>query len=495
MKTSTLIVLVSCFALGVVFGSFIDLGRTFPVFLLMLAGAILLFPRLGVSVSRVSFFVTFGLLAFGCGVLRMDIAHMTSTEGVLDNQLGETVRVEGIIVDEPDERDSTMRITVAIEDTTLHTKLTKVLVTTDIYPTYAYGDRLVLNGVLEKPENFLSDTGRSFDYVGYLAKDNIHYQMYRPQIERIGSDEGNPIVASLLSLKFSFLEKVSLVLHEPYSALVGGLVVGAKQSLGENLLDMFRTVGLIHIVVLSGYNVTIIAESLMRVLGVLPRYARVTIGGMSIVGFAIMTGAGATIVRASIMALIVVVGRALGREADMLRLLAIAALMMILHNPMIVVYDPSFQLSFLATLGLILLPPMCEKYFTWMPEKFGLREVALATLTTQIFVLPALVYMMGEVSLVALVVNLLVLMVIPITMLFGFLAGVFGFISHTLSMIFAFFAFLFLYYEIFIVELFARVPFASVTVPHVSLVWVIVVYALYGVVIWRWYAKQTFGHT
>ena len=488
MKTSTLVILVVCFALGVVFRSFIGLGATFAPFLILLGGVLLLLPRLMGGVSRKSFFVSFCIIAIGCGVLRTDLVYMDASRYVLDNMVGHDMVLECIIVDEPDERENVTRLTVGVWDKTAQSELTKVLVSVPLYPVWNYGDRIVLEGVLKKPKNFVSDEGgREFNYIGYLAKSGIYYQMYQPKIELIGRGEGNMIKASLFDMKHAFLEKVSLVLHEPYAALLGGLVVGAKQSLGEDLLEKFRVVGLIHIVVLSGYNVTIIAESIMKVLGFLRPGLRALVGGTSIVLFAIMTGAGATIVRASIMALLVVVGRALGRNVDLFRLLAIAAFMMVLHNPLIVVFDPSFQLSFLATLGLLLLPPLFEKHFMIVPEKFGLREVAVATIATQIFVLPALIYMMGEVSLVAIFVNLLVLLVIPITMLLGFLAGVFGFISTILSSVFAFFAFIFLYYEVAMVEVFSLLPFASVSVPHVSLFFIVVWYGVYGWVLWRWY--------
>jgi competence protein ComEC len=491
MSTKTLVVLVLCFTLGVVFRSFVDLGSTFAPFIILIGGVLLLLPRLGVGVSRRSFFVSLCVIAVGSGVLRTDFAYMDPGRYVLDNAVGDTISLRGVIVDEPDERDSSVRLTVKTSDETLHETHTKILVTVPLYPQWHYGDEIVLDGVLKKPENFVSDEdGREFNYVGYLAKSGIYYQMYQPKIELAGGGAGNPIQTKLFFLKQTFLESVSQVLHEPYAALVGGLVVGAKQSLGEDLLERFRVVGLIHIVVLSGYNVTIIAESIMRSLSVFGPVIRASVGGVSIILFALMTGAGATIVRASIMALLVVVGRALGREVDILRLLAIAAFGMMIHNPLIVVFDPSFQLSFLATLGLILVPPLFEKRFMVIPEKFGLREVAVATIATQIFVLPAIVYMMGDVSIVAIVVNLLVLAVIPITMLFGFLTGVVGLLSTTVAMIPAFFAFILLYYEVAIVELFSRLPYASVHVSDVSLFFIIMWYGVYGWILWRWYTRS-----
>lgn len=172
--------------------------------------------------------------------------------------------------------------------------------------------------------------------------------------------------------------------------------------------------------VLSGYNVTIISEFIMGMLSFLPKMIGTSLGALSIILFAIMVGGSATIIRASIMALLVLLARVTGRVSDMTRALFLAGFVMVLHNPQIVVFDPSFQLSFMATLGLISLSPKLNSIFKFVPTKFYLRETVSATISTQIFVLPLLLYMMGELSLVAVFVNLLVLMFIPLTMLFGF---------------------------------------------------------------------------
>ena len=464
------------------------------LFCLLIGAGTLLPLKLYNSVLRSGFFVSLFFIAVGCGVVCADVTGRYVADDVLDNMLGTQIMIEGVVVSEPDERESFTHLVVEVEGVqygnVFHDVNTKVKVTTELYPTYAYGDQIVLEGVLKKPQNFETDMGRKFDYIGYLAKDNIYYQMFRPDIELVGHQQGEWIKERLFTFKHSFLENIAQVLHEPYAALAGGLIVGAKQSLGEDLLQKFRDVGLIHIVVLSGYNVTIIAVTIMYLLSFLPRTAKVIIGSICIVLFAIMTGAGATIVRASIMAMLVVAGKTMGREIDMLRLLAIAVFFMVLHNPLIVVHDPSFQLSALAMLGLILLPPLFEKKVLWIPEKLGLREIVVATISTQIFVLPALMYMTGQISIVSLAVNILVLSAIPLTMLFGFLAGVIGFASTTVSSVFAWIAFVFLYYEIAIVELFARLPFASVDLPSVSLFFVFLFYGVFGFTLWRLHKKN-----
>jgi competence protein ComEC len=290
--------------------------------------------------------------------------------------------------------------------------------------------------------------------------------MLRPKIELQDSGKGNSIKQILFSIKHAFLSNIKKAISEPESSLLAGLVVGAKQSLGKQLLTDFRTVGVIHIVVLSGYNLTIVAQAMMRVFAFLPEMFSLSLGGIGIILFAIMTGGSATIVRASIMSILVLVAKGTHRDYNITRALLLAGFLMVMQNPHILVFDPSFQLSFLATIALIYLAPIMKKYFLWVPEKFGFQELAVSTISTQLFVLPFLLYSMGTLSIVALPVNLLMLPLIPITMFFGFVIGMVSFISSLLALPFAFITHLLLWYELKVVDIFSKLPFASVTITH-----------------------------
>ena len=138
---------------------------------------------------------------------------------------------------------------------------------------------------------------------------------------------------------------------------------------------------------------------------------------------------------------------------------------MIIQNPLILFYDPSFQLSFLATLGLILLSSPIEKKLFFITEKLGMRGLVASTLATQIFISPYILYMMGQLSIIGVIVNILVLPIIPLTMLFVFLTGALGFISHFISQIAGWVSHILLSYELFIVRFFAQLPFASIELP------------------------------
>ncbi|MCK5285721.1 MAG: ComEC family competence protein [Candidatus Pacebacteria bacterium] len=476
------------FIFGVALCSVINLGIIFSLFLILLSGVLFFINKRDFSEekSRLFIFIIFFLLFFGLGFLRCSISEQMLHKNLLEGYSSQKVLLQGVIVNEPDERENNTKITLEIskfnEIDLLSDYKIKVLVTVPQYPRYNYGNEIVVSGLLREPENFNTENGRSFDYINYLAKDNIFYTMYYPKTELISIGKGSIVKEKLFWVKNSFLQKIQETIPEPQSALLGGLLLGVKQSLGEKLQEDFRKVGLIHIIVLSGYNVTIIADFMMAIFMFLPRVFALSLGSLSIILFAIMVGGSATIIRASIMALLVVFARATGRTSDVTRALFLAAFIMVLHNPQIVVFDPSFQLSFVATLGLIILSPKISEYLTFIPKKFYLRESAVATVSTQIFVLPLLLYMMGELSLVAVVVNLLVLMFVPVTMFFGFLTGLISFVWVILALPFSYVTHFLLSYELMVVESFAKIPFASVRVSYFPFWLMMSIYIIFSLV-------------
>lgn len=473
------------FVAGIFVRSFFDFGAGFSLFLILLSVVLFFCARLKdteclkpVNTRCLLIFSVF-IFAAGLGMLRYDFTDRTASRMALDSYIGKSVALEGLVVDEPDERESVTRLIVATEKT-------KILVTAGREPKYVYGDRISMSGKLEKPKDFTDETTlREVDYVSHLAKDGIYYEMFKPKIELLARGEGNWIIEKLFAFKRAFIGNINSLIPEPHAALLGGLVVGAKQSLGKKLLDDFRTVGVIHIVVLSGYNITIIAYFIEWLFSRLRKNARLTVAATAMVLFALMVGASATVVRATIMALLVILARGTGRMYAVTRALLVAGVVMLIHNPKILVFDTSFQLSFLATVGLIYFSPLIEPRVKWITEKLKLREVVVATVVTQAFVLPFLLYKTGILSLVSLPVNLLILAAIPATMLLGFLAGIVGFAWSVFALPFAYAAYVFLAYELAVVEWFARLPFAAVALASFPLWLVVAWYAGYGVLIWK----------
>ncbi len=266
--------------------------------------------------------------------------------------------------------------------------------------------------------------------------------------------------------KEHFLEALQGAIPEPAAGLGAGMLLGVKRALGAHLDTVFRETGIIHIVVLSGYNIMIVVAVLMYLLTFffLPRI-RMVFGVAGIVIFALLVGPSATVIRASTMAVLVLIAQGTGRTYAVLRALVLAGVAMLVMNPYLLVHDPGFQLSFLATLGLILFVSPIESKLLSVPARFGMRTLASATLATQITVLPLLLFHTGMVSLIAVVTNMLVLPMVPYAMLLTFFTGIASMLSQTLGIGIGFITYLSLEYVITIAEWCARVPFATVSIP------------------------------
>ncbi len=450
------------------------------------------------------------LLALSLGVWRFQIADRSGNPDV-DNFVEENVIIHGMIVDEPDERETNLKLTVRIKEIGLDTDTTNVghankkisleneksftlindkinvLVTTELYGEYRYGDIISFSGSLLKPENFETDTGRIFDYVNYLDNDDIFYVMrYPKEIEIIESGQGNMVYSFLYKIKQKFIKNISLYIKEPQASLLGGLTVGAKNSLPADLKEDLVKTGTIHIVALSGFNVSLVADYILIILGaILGMSASLIISIIAIILFVLMTGAQATAVRAGIMAILVLFSKLRGRQSDITRALVLTAVLMVAVNPKVLVFDVSFQLSFLATIAIIYLAPIVERKFKKLPNFLQFRQILSATLATYIFVLPFLLYKIGTLSLVALPANLLILILIPITTIFGFLTGILGFIWPILSLPFAYVSQLLLSYELKVVQLGGNLPFAAKIIPEFSVWIILLIYLFFALYIYR----------
>lgn len=473
MKLSHIAIAVTGFLCGTLAASFLKVDIPFALFSLLIALLFLVEMKFFVANESakafyvyLSIFFVFSSLAIFRYDLRDDKAELAYSDFGF-------VKAVGVIADEPVRKDNSTTFRVLVEKVfrtdgeVISDKAMNVLIASRrIYQDFSYGDRIEILGKLDRVKNFLPD----FDYEAYLAKDEIYYQFRDPKMVLVSRGQGSWVREKLYSIKNSFLENLNKVIPEPESALLGGIVVGAKSSLGEEILDEWRKVGLIQVVVLSGYNISVVADAVAQVLAFLPMGLRIGFGSLAIVLFSMMTGGGATVVRAAIMALLALLARATGKLYVSGTALLVGGLLIVLYNPKTLVFDTSFQLSFLATAGLIFLSPIIEKFLFGLFDDSSNKifssfiNILSATIAAQLAVFPLIAYKMGMISLVAIPANILVSPLVPLTMFLGFLIGLFGFISYLLSLPFAYFAYILLAYDLKVAHLFAILPFSSLDI-------------------------------
>lgn len=491
MGVQVLWAVVGGFLIGVFCRTFLVFGWWTIVFLAFCAAAVVLAAFVSKSSMRTATIAAIALIAIAAGAARMHMA-VFGGENALDVWVGENVVLEGIVSDEPDARENSIRIPVRVESvasTTVESGM-KVLVVAPLHTSVAYGDRVRAHGSLRLPERFDAGDGREFNYPLFLAKDGIGYELSFASVEKIGAIRRNPLKAAAISLKQTYLEGLAMALPEPAAGLAGGITAGDKRGLGTALSETFRIVGLVHIVVLSGYNIMIVIQGIEYALGWSKIWVRSLLSVTVALFFALITGLASASVRAASMAVIATVGKTTGRTYLASRALGLVGAGMVAWNPFVLAFDPGFQLSILATIGLICISPLVAARLPWLTEKFGMRETAAATLGTQAAVLPLLLYQNGLLSVYSLPANLLALAVVPYAMLLSFIAGVAGILLGPVAPVIGFPAYVLLSYVTHVAEFFAWLPFSSVTIPAFPAAWILILYALIFVSAWAAHTKK-----
>jgi len=485
------------FLLGVFARSLLPLSGAFIWFIVAVSLAMLATAYLGREKSATAILIAVAFISCSLGIARMGAATLMG-DPLLSAHLNESLTIEGKAVAEPDVREGSVRISVGVSAiilggaTSSLTKPVGVLVVAPAHTEISYGDTIRATGIVRAPKAFDTGEGREFAYPEYLAMQGIEYELSRAEIEARQEHTGNPIKAFAINLKRLFLSGLSAALPEPAAGLAGGITVGDKRSIGKELTEDFQTVGLIHVIVLSGYNITIVLNAAAWLITRTPglrhvRLAQLGVSGIIVTLFVLMSGGASSAARAGAMALIGVYARTSGRVFLALRALAAAAVIIILWNPFTLGFDPGFQLSMIATLGLITFTPLFADRLQWIPKRFLLREIAASTLGTQLAVLPLLLYQNGALSIYALPANLLTLMFVPYSMLFSLIAGVAGVLLGPFAIPIALPAYLLLEYVISVARIIADLPYAAISIGVFSPIWLFAGYvALFGAAACFW---------
>lgn len=395
------------------------------------------------------------------------------------------VSIKGIISDEPDRRPLSVRYT--IEAHTLETAngdimpvSGRVLVTdTRAWPLYKYGDAVIVRGVLEKPGN-----RAEFRYDRYLSVRGIYSVISFAQIGLEQESAGGVmLLRRLLDIKEWFESSINRLQPEPHASLLAGLLTGSRRGIPKHLLEDFNNTGLTHLIAISGYNITIVIALIMGLLFWLPLRRRFVPAIIAIILFTVFVGASASVVRAAIMGILGLLALQAGRQRHALLGILWTLFLMLLWNPKYLWYDASFQLSFLAVIGVTFLTPVLERSLSFLPKILWVRETLFLTIAAQLVAIPWVAVLFGRFSLLAPVANILVAPFVPLAMLFGFLAAMLSPIWFTGGLLISYLAWGCLEVVILVAQGFANIPYASLNNVNFSMQLLVLYYMALGLLL------------
>ncbi len=488
---------------GVAFRSFLIIPYSL-VLVGFLAGSIVL--ALGVSrKNRSRIIYGFMVVSFFTGIVRFNAATRINPD--VASLIGTSTTVQGVVWAEPIFGPQSQTLLVRAHSINAHNAVDQFMlrVVNKKYPAYEIGEELILSGRISDPA----------DDANYQSNAPMQEPvMLFPHIEKTDAPNQRPIMRGLANLKRAFEKNIDAALPEPHAAFLKGLLLGERASLPADLAESFKKTGTSHMVALSGYNITIVGRSLASVLAMLavPFYASFWVAFSAMILFVVMTGASASAVRAGIIAVLALIAYREGRPYQMTNALALAGAAMLMFDPTLLRFDVGFQLSFLATTGLVYFSPGIERHVErcadYLAKLFGMRQKSRAlkrskdettpqvfftikrllieTLAAELAVLPLLVYLFGYLSIISPLANIAALIAVPYAMGAGFFMGLAWFLSPLLGSAVGIASWLLLEYIMDIVKFFAAFPYATV---ELGISGVFVVLALYGVVAWRVYRK------
>ncbi len=355
------------------------------------------------------------------------------------------------------------------------------VVLADRWTPWSYGDRILAYGSLRSP----ADPDPS-QYESYLARQGVQGWMPEASVHRLASRQGALPLQWLDDLRQAGLASVQRLFPEPEASLFAGILLGVESGIPDDVMRAFNRTSTSHVIAISGFNIAILSAlfvlSFRRLLGA-KRGAWVAV--LAIGAYTLLVGASPSVVRAAWMAGLAMLARWLGRTAEALLTLMASAMLMTLIHPA-VLFDVGFQLSFAATLGLILYAaPLQARAVAWLSQwlspnwvdKFAspLAAMVLITLAAQVTTLPLTTYYFQRLSWVSLLANPVILPLQPPLMIVGGLAMALGMISPPIAQPVAWAAWPFAALTIRAVEFFAAWPAGSMTLGRTS-PWVVLAF-------------------
>ena len=359
------------------------------------------------------------------------------------NDSGAYATLTGVIVQPPDVRDSYTGLEVEVEKLRFDgpggtfPSNGRILVRTSRFIDWAYGDRILIKGYLETPPEF-----ETFSYRDYLARQGIHSMISFASVKVLSVKNGNPLLHVIYAIRNHALRTIQRQFPEPEASLLAGILLGIEQGIPPQVRQAFNDTGTAHIIAISGFNITIIAALLMslfrRLLGASKGFIA---AGVGIIAYTVLVGASAAVVRAAVMGSLTLIALRMGRQTFGLASLSAASIFMTALNPE-VLWDVGFQLSFAATLGLMLYAPSFERAFQRIVSKVlpseqsdrlarPVNEFLLFTFAAQIMTLPLTAFYFRSFPLASLLANPVILPVQAGLMISAGIATIVGMIIHS----------------------------------------------------------------
>jgi competence protein ComEC len=411
--------------------AYLLLGAASLLFILGLAGYLMNWRHNGKLI----------LLVFFCLGFYFCRLSVESIDTPLNNFAGHYVVLTGTVVQEADRREDRVSYVLKSQSARLGSREnhSAALVLANVWQPeylYGYGDVLTVKGKLSLPEQ--PGNPGAFNYREYLARQGIGLVMSvngEQNVAYSGTGESSRLVAFALSVKKKLLLVVDKTFSAEQAALVKGILFGSCGQINAEVTEAFQQTGLIHILSVSGLHVGFVLLAVLALASAfkLPLRYNLPVASFILIFYAVLTGMSPPVIRAVVMALLLLSARHLGRQRDWAVALCLAALLNLLYKPLNL-FNPGFQLSFLATWGIFYLVPAIVAF---LQQKLRiskrLAEVLAVPLAAEAATLPPVAMHFNLIALVAPLANIVCVPLVGAITLLSALGTTAGLLSLSLA--------------------------------------------------------------
>ncbi|MFM7407871.1 MAG: ComEC/Rec2 family competence protein [Cuspidothrix sp.] len=354
-----------------------------------------------------------------------------------------------------------------------------ILQSTGLYP----GQQIAVTGFLYKPSTALNPGG--FDFQKYLRQEGTFAGLIGSQIKIL--DDERPW--GWWQVRQQIVRSQSRLLGVPEGPLVSAMVLGGKAvDLPYDIRDLFVNTGLAPALAASGFQTSLILGIVLQLTKRANKATQISLGGLSLIVFLFLVGFEPAVLRAVIMGFAVLIGLALERGIKQLGSLLIAATLLLLFNPLWI-WNLGFQLSFLATLGLVVTSPPIIQRLDWLPP--AIASLIAAPLAATIWTLPRLLEFASVIIVYSVPLSILTTPFISIISIGGMITGLISLISPNLGSNLTSFLYYPTHWLIQLVSFFEHLPGSQIPVGSISIWQMLIIYILIiSVWLFRWWQKR-----
>lgn len=340
-----------------------------------------------------------------------------------------------------------------------------------------YGDLIKIKGEYSAPE--VARNYKGFDYSQYLKTLNIYGTIKVEESKIINKNQLSPILISINNIKEKMIDNANRNMPKRTANLLLGILIGKRDNIQEDIIESFRTANLSHILAVSGAHTSYIILGITYLISKskTPKRIGYIITIINLLIFIIITGASYSVVRACIMAIVVIGAKICYRKENFFTSICISLIIILIQNPF-AINDIGLKLSFMGTAGIVIFNKSITNFFIKLKIKQKIAKALSVTFSAQLMIMPITILNFNTISLTFFISNILASPLLGIIIIFGFISIFISSILNPISKILFLILHIFLELLILVSKVTEKIPGSSILVKTPNILFAIVYYIL-----------------